>query len=284
MPLYIADYLTDTRHLSARQHGGYLLLIMAAWQADGKLPASNASALARLAGMSEAEWSEDGPVIASFFDADWRHARVDAELAKAKEKYRKRSEAGRRGGKAKAGPQAAPKQSNSIATSNVEASESSNAEASSSHTQTTPNGVVAPPEDVSRETGKVPTRLPEDYEPDIDVALAYGIPLAAALGEAKKFKNHFAAVPDDAGLKLDWDATWDNWCIRAAEFRLKDGKALAKTGTPKPMRWILADAPEWADAVAGWKATHEGKPPPKIAGLGGLGWNFPVPPSEAVAA
>ena len=66
MPLYIADYLSDTRRLSAAQHGAYLLLIMEYWQTGGKLP-SNATALARLASMTESEWADAEPIIASFF-------------------------------------------------------------------------------------------------------------------------------------------------------------------------------------------------------------------------
>src|SRR5262249_14870189 len=89
MPLYVADYLADTRHLSARQSGAYLHLIMHYWQHDG-LPTAE-RALARIARLSAAEWKRERPVLQAFFDEGWRHARIDAELERAAEISSKRS-------------------------------------------------------------------------------------------------------------------------------------------------------------------------------------------------
>jgi uncharacterized protein YdaU (DUF1376 family) len=52
MPLYIADYRKDTAHLSAAEHGAYLLLIMHYWS-TGSLPVEDAP-LARIAAMTAA--------------------------------------------------------------------------------------------------------------------------------------------------------------------------------------------------------------------------------------
>ena len=80
MPLYVADYRADTAHLNAAQHGAYLLLIMHYWQ-TGELPIDDAP-LARIACMTPAEWRKTKPVIASFFTSNWRHKRIDRELAR----------------------------------------------------------------------------------------------------------------------------------------------------------------------------------------------------------
>ncbi len=81
MPLHVADYLRDTRRLTAAQHGGYLLLIMEYWTV-GNLPSDDAS-LARIACMLPSEWKRERPIISAFFTHDWKHKRIDRELAKA---------------------------------------------------------------------------------------------------------------------------------------------------------------------------------------------------------
>lgn len=78
MPLYVADYRADTVHLSAAQHGAYLLLIMHYWL-TGALPSDDA-ALARIACMTPAEWRKARPTIQAFFKDGWKHKRIDAEL------------------------------------------------------------------------------------------------------------------------------------------------------------------------------------------------------------
>lgn len=97
MPLYIGDYLRDTRHLTAAQHGGYLLLLMEYWT-KGKLPATD-SERRRITTMGGKQWLSNRQAIASMFTPDWRHARVERELEKAKEISLKRAVYGAKGGR-----------------------------------------------------------------------------------------------------------------------------------------------------------------------------------------
>jgi uncharacterized protein YdaU (DUF1376 family) len=93
MPLYVSDYLADTTHLSAVEHGAYMLLIIDYWQHRG-LP-GDSKRMARICRMTVEEWLEIRDEIALLFGPDWTHKRIDEELAKADELVAKRSAAGK---------------------------------------------------------------------------------------------------------------------------------------------------------------------------------------------
>ncbi|MDX0249774.1 DUF1376 domain-containing protein [Sinorhizobium meliloti] len=88
MPLHIGDYLSDTGHLTATEHGAYLLLIMHYWQ-NGSLP-ENERLISRIARLTPEQWEESRDVLAMLFGTGWTHKRIDAELAKADEIIEKR--------------------------------------------------------------------------------------------------------------------------------------------------------------------------------------------------
>lgn len=91
MPLYVADYLADTRRLTMAEHGAYMLLIMEYWR-NGGLP-NDERRLARIVGASEEEWAAVRDNIAEFFCEGWRHKRIDDELAKSGEVSERRAAA-----------------------------------------------------------------------------------------------------------------------------------------------------------------------------------------------
>jgi uncharacterized protein YdaU (DUF1376 family) len=105
MPLYVADYLADTAHLSAAQSGAYLHLIMHYWQTGG-LP-NDDRVLARIAKMSATEWRGARSIVQALFQDGWKHGRIDFELSEAD----RISKAGRAGGKASAAARRQQKQS-----------------------------------------------------------------------------------------------------------------------------------------------------------------------------
>ena len=101
MPLYVGDYLAKTTHLTTEQHGAYLLLILHYW-ANGGLP-HDENQLMAIAKMDAGKWYGNRVAIAKFFDKDWRHTRIDEELAKAKNISDKRALAGLKGAWSKHG-------------------------------------------------------------------------------------------------------------------------------------------------------------------------------------
>jgi len=91
MPLHVGDYLADTGHVTATEHGAYLLLIMHYWQ-NGCLP-ENERIIARIAKLSPEQWEESRDMLAMLFGPGWTHKRIDAELSKADEIIEKRRSA-----------------------------------------------------------------------------------------------------------------------------------------------------------------------------------------------
>lgn len=105
MPLFVADYLGDTSHLTTLEHGAYMLLIMTYWQ-RGKALSADSQRLGNIARMSSEEWDKIESTLAELFVIDgdlWTHPRIEKELAKARDKSAKaRSSAERRHGERKA--------------------------------------------------------------------------------------------------------------------------------------------------------------------------------------
>lgn len=83
LPLFTDAYLADTRHLTASQHGAYLLLLMMAWRtSDCSIPNDDAI-LARWACMDKRTWASNRETILGFWhlgdDQKFRQGRLSDE-------------------------------------------------------------------------------------------------------------------------------------------------------------------------------------------------------------
>ncbi len=104
MPFYVADYLADTMHLTAAEHGAYLMLICHYWK-TGPLP-NDATRLSIISKLGDA-WSISSGTLLAFFeqcDGMLVHRRIDKEKAdaidnKAKNQARAQDAANKRWGK-----------------------------------------------------------------------------------------------------------------------------------------------------------------------------------------
>ncbi len=73
-------------------------------------------------------------------------------------------------------------------------------------------------------------RLPADFEPDCDFALAEGLPPERVKVEIAKFRDFWNARAGKDARKTDWQATWRNWVRKAIE-DLQKGKNYRKPST-----------------------------------------------------
>lgn len=95
--LYVSDYLADTMHLTAEEHGAYLLLIMNYWQTEKPIPENRLQGITRV---FNDRWTTVKSSLSDFFKVDengcWYHERIEKDLEKIKLKSQQASEAGRR--------------------------------------------------------------------------------------------------------------------------------------------------------------------------------------------
>jgi len=95
--LYVADYLADTMHLTAEEHGAYLLLIMNYWQTGKPISEKRIQAITRVSNERITDVTE---TLQEFFNIDddnvWHHGRIEAELEKVRSKSIKASVAGKK--------------------------------------------------------------------------------------------------------------------------------------------------------------------------------------------
>lgn len=70
--------------------------------------------------------------------------------------------------------------------------------------------------------------------------------------------------------------TWRYYVAGITEGKSRNGaiQPKAASASAKPMAWVLHESPQWEATRTAYRAAH-GKDPPRIAGLGGMGWHFP---------
>jgi len=225
MPLYVADYLSDTGHLTTVQHGAYLLLIMHYWKRGG-IP-SDETQLAQIARMTEREWKANRAPVMAYFDDNLKHARIEQELAHAEEISSKRRTAGLQ------------RRSNSKAIAPAIAEQlPTQSQSQSPSKEKKDSGADAPTAGKPKREKKYATAIPENFEPNWEAATRVGLSRREADRELLKFKNHAAQTGRTC---VNWQAAWSNWCINAAQFLKKPppghSTQEAKTITPASRSW-----------------------------------------------
>ena len=214
MPIYWGDYLRDTAHLSASEHGAYLLMIGHYWTTAKPLP-DHDEQLRRIARMEKAEWKRARLVLEGFFtisDGVWRHSRIDAELVlwgSKNEFYKDRaSNAARK-------RWACLKDATSMPEAMLERCPPPSPSSKEKETTTI---VVAKKVDLRG------SRIPEDFTLDermFQWGSENGVSPSLLSKETEKFRDYWASKAGADARKTDWFKTWCNWMRRAAENQLK---------------------------------------------------------------
>lgn len=105
LPLFTDAYLADTRHLTAEEHGAYLLLLMCAWRTRGCALKDCDQTLARTVGVTRARWRKIKPVLMEFFTVEggvWQQKKLSEVYRGVEERVAKNRQNGAKGGRAKA--------------------------------------------------------------------------------------------------------------------------------------------------------------------------------------
>ena len=145
--------------------------------------------------------------------------------AKTKQKLSEtRAETGRKGGINSGVSRAADKENNAL--DEARASSKNEAEKRREEKKETEDTKVS---------SKKGTRLPLDWSPaveTIEAAIEIGLSRQQASAQADRFRDYWHGVAGAKGVKLDWPATWRNWCRKALEdlprsnFKADDGAIL----------------------------------------------------------
>lgn len=259
MPLYVADYLADTTHLTTLEHGAYCLLLMASWRLGGSLPDDDAK-LAKFARMTAAQWARVRESVIPFFDVSdgvVTQRRLLVEIEKHAGVVRRRRESGSMGGKAKALKNNVP----AIAGANFLLEQNL---ANQNQNQNQKKESPLPPKGEKKKGSSKGTTIPDGF-PDT-AALQVGREMVLAAGvavhvrtESEKFRD-YALGRGGAWRKADWLATWRNWIRSACERAPSLGIAFSPTPAPDNVDPWPARIREWQRS-GDWKSGDWGPPP-----------------------
>ncbi len=223
LALYTGDYLRDTRHLTPLKHGVYLLLLMHCWDSRGPVPLDEQECAGIANCRSADEIDALRYILAKYFtkmDDGHYNRRIQLEIERANAISNARSGAGKKGYEAKA------KQ----LLSKSQASASTPTTTTISTPTTTITAKVKSTALVPRASRLTIIELPEDWR----VWCAAERPDLNAMAVFDEFRDHWIAVAGKAGCKLDWQATWRNWCRR------QRGQNTARTREPSAtMRGLM---------------------------------------------
>jgi uncharacterized protein YdaU (DUF1376 family) len=209
-PMYPTDFEAKTSHLTLAEDGAYNRLLRICWMTPScTMPADEAWIMRRARAVSDHEQESVRAVLAEFFTIEngrYSNARLRREWLAANEAHERRKNAGAKGGKAKS----------------LQAKGKTPSKAKAMPKQPEPEPEPEPIEDtsVSSSVKNRGTRLGKDFvapQEWIDWAIGLGGNYQYWHNETEKFRDYWSAKSGKDATKLEWKATWRNWCRNAIE-------------------------------------------------------------------
>jgi len=286
IPFHPGDYLTDTAHLCAAEHGAYLLLILNYWQRGEPLQADERK-LRGIARMTSAEWQEARDNVLEFFterDGLLHHKRIDEELQRAREKSDKARESGKAG--ARRGPsnrQAdAGRTLSERPTNQDQVQVQDKIEESANAASSAPAGEKSSFEQECRNlVGEEPVLLALDF---------YCLERLVSDGTATAddVKAGIAAAMAKPNFRIRHWSQLEGWARGAAKERMEGKSKQATNGykspvTPDKRVWL----PQGSDAYEAWRAAFPGTVKGMLTSKGaeqGILMPTEYPPKSSAAA
>lgn len=223
---YPSDWLAGTRALTPAETGIYITLIAMMYERGSPIPRDD-TRLARLCNCPKGAFSK---AIAALID-DKKLALVDGGLwnERAEIEVRERDSRSQSASAAAKSRHRIQGQKDELNQCPVPASaDPPQCESTATHARSRSQKSESNKRKPS--VSKKGARLPADWSPsqsNIDDALNKGLSDNEVRHEAEQFRDFWISKPGAGGCKLDWNATWRNWCGNAVKRR---PAAVSRTG------------------------------------------------------
>lgn len=212
IPLYIDDYEGHTAHLTLEEDGVYFRLIRLCWRTSGCSIPNDPKWIKRMMRVSDDDYSHKiKPIIQEFFTIKKGRVfqkRLQQEYEKINEKLLARSEAGKKGGEAKA------LKNNKNNSSKATVLPVANGKQKPSNQNQNQNHIIK--EKIYKKNG---SRISKDWKPSTDLANQISLKEKTNINwvdeQVYSFVNYWIAKSGKDATKLDWDATFRNWCAKS---------------------------------------------------------------------
>jgi len=223
-PMYPTDFEAKTSHLTLEEDGAYNRLLRLMWMTPGCSVPDDPDWIARRMRIDAATFARlVSPIIAEFMTrraGRILNSRLREEYEKADETYRRRSDAGKKGGRPKA----------IDFKQNGEKAGLSQPKAGPKQPEPEPEPIKEEPYGSKKKPDSKATQLPEGWVPsdrNITDAEAKGFSAKETQDEADRFRDYHRAK---GTTFKDWDAGWRTWLGNARKFARGGMAVQANTG------------------------------------------------------